>query len=141
MIKLNSFHKLRLRQLLPDRRLSWSFFTQYLDRRWIGHSYIFTDCLQPINRPFQTHSVSIELGELSEAEVNGVFLKLDIPVTRATDIDDIQTLYGDPVEVEEFNKDRKTLIYHIEGIYEVCFTVFNEGGMAFFNMNTLEFSA
>ncbi len=50
--------------------------------------------------------------------------------------------FGEPILIEEFAKDRKTYTYNTTGkvAYEIGFTILNDGGLAYFTMETTDVS-
>jgi hypothetical protein len=131
-----------LKELLPKRRLDRAWFTSYLGSYWFGQTYYFTDVLQPVSNPRQTHCLSVEFNRLDDDEIKAIFQRLELSIDSNFTYEAMIQQFGDPDEITEYVKDRKSYSYSIGPLkqYHACFTIINNENIAFFNMSTAEYA-
>jgi RNAse (barnase) inhibitor barstar len=139
MIDTKSFGKLRLSKLLEKRDIKRVWFFEYLDKTWFGETYLFSHTLRLYTNPFITKSLAIAPEDLSVSEREKISSLLGIDLSILANKETCDSLFGEPVSIEEFLDDRKTFNYFTKDkAFEIGFTILNNGGLVYFTMETMD---
>jgi len=139
-ISIKDFSKISLKKLLPGRDIDRTWGYEYLGRVWLGETYVFNHALKLYSKPFTTKSIAIETGSLNLGELKTVSNIIGIELLEIKSLEDLVSIFGAPVKVEEFTDDRKTYVFFVgePPDYEIGFTILNKGGLVFFTMDTFD---
>ncbi len=139
MISNKKFHKLKLKALISRKYTDRVIGYEYLGKLWLGETYAFSHALRLFTSPFKTKSIAITVSDFEDLTFD-FLLGEDLKNFSNRDVCDAK--FGEPILIEEFAKDRKTYTYNTIGknAYEIGFTILNDGGLAYFPMETTDVS-
>jgi hypothetical protein len=139
MISYRKFHKLKLKALISQKDTDCVIGYEYLGKLWLGETYAFSHALRLFTSPFKTKSIALTVSDFGDLPFD-FLLGEDLKIFSSRDVCDAK--FGEPILIEEFSKDRKTYTYNTTGkdSYEIGFTILNDGGLAYFTMETTDVS-
>jgi hypothetical protein len=137
MISKKRFNKLKLKEVIARTDTDRVVGYEYLNKLWFGETYAFSHTLRLFTSPFKTKSIALSVSDFANISFD-FLLGEDLKYYSTRDVCDEK--FGEPILIEEFAKDRKTYIYNTTGknAYEVGFTLLNDGGLAYFTMETAD---
>lgn len=139
MISNKKFHKLKLKALMSRTDTDRVIGYEYLGKLWFGETYAFSHALRLFTSPFKTKSIALTVSDFEDLTFD-FLLGENLKNFSTRDVCDAK--FGEPILIEEFAKDRKTYTYNTTGkdAYEIGFTILNDGGLAYFTMETTDVS-
>ena len=137
MISKKKFNKLKLKKIIARTDTDSVAGYEYLDKLWLGETYAFSHALRLFTSPFKTKSIALSISDFPNISFD-FLLGEDLKKFSTRDLCDAR--FGEPILIEEFAKDRKTYTYNTTGknAYEIGFTILNDGGLAYFTMETAD---
>lgn len=127
------FAKLRLGQFFPTetvRRLeNWEF----MGRTWIGEAIGFSEWLCPVESETELQSLAIDFEVLPRNGCERVLATLGLPLKPGMSEDSVRNVLGEPIEVQQFVSDRKSLEFKCGTgeTYTISCTLKEAGGLSY----------
>ncbi|MEH1100406.1 hypothetical protein [Micromonospora sp. CPCC 205561] len=133
----DAFGRLRLADFLSAEHPAHLRGWEYLDRRWVGEAFGFTEWLRLESEPDVTRSVAIDLVALPEATVRKMLAALRLPLRAGLGRQELVAVLGEPTRTERFVPDRVTLVFGTGSTdpYEVGCTVHQEQGLIYLTVH------
>jgi hypothetical protein len=133
MLTHQEFGRLRLSEFVPKERIHPVTDFEFLDRLWVGETVGFSEWLRPQERPDVLESLSLDFDDLPADVVERVLAKIQLPLRKGMELDEIVSLLGARYQTYTFVDDRKEFEFRFGNpdAYDVSCVVRNDGGLIY----------
>ncbi len=140
MISYTEFGKLRLNNYLDNDEIERCEDFYFMEDTWAGLTAGFTEWLQLEDEPDVTRSVSLDLDELAADVQEKMLTKLELPVHKGMNRENILGIFGTPVSIDTNAGDRESFEYLAGATekYYLSFTVHESDGLIYIVMMNTE---
>jgi hypothetical protein len=102
----DAFAQLRLADYAPADVIVQLDNWEYLDRRWLGEAWDFTEWLRPESDPDRLRSIALDLQALPGSVATAVLTTIQLPLRPGMSIEEITGILGEPAGAVSFLSDR-----------------------------------
>jgi len=133
MISHNDFHSLKLKNFYARTDIEIVSSYEYMDELWCGETLGFTAFLALKNDPSNTRCLTLDLSYPEGQLYSDIFAQIGLKLRAGLSSVELESMYGNANEIFQFQNDRLTYEYHLEGInpYSLSCTVHNSKGLIF----------
>ncbi|MEX2213554.1 MAG: hypothetical protein WD768_05475 [Phycisphaeraceae bacterium] len=133
MISHEEFAKLRLVQFRPDDEIAQLEDWEFMDHIWVGEAIRFSEWLRLESDSDSLRSLAIDFDEFPANTAEQVLSAIELPLRRGLNLEQIQSVVGEPVHEEHFVADRASYDFVLDGPsrYFVSCIILNVGGLIY----------